>query len=268
VSVAGPGRAPLRALRQAVRSRPPAEDGERCEMCAERIDAEHGHVVDLHSRALMCACRPCYLLFSGEQASLRYRAVPERYLAFDSGVDDAVWDELQIPVGLAFLFRNSAQERMIAFYPGPAGATESDLPLAGWDRIVCRQPAFGVLRPDVEALLIRRGGPRGAGSCHLVPIDACYALVGQLRAAWRGFDGGQEAHQMIEAFFAGVRSRSRPAPSGPGFSAPSGGPGAGSSTAPGFSAPSGGPSAGSSTAPGFSAPSGGPSAGSSTADAP
>jgi uncharacterized repeat protein (TIGR03943 family) len=45
--------------------------------------------------------------------------------------------------------------------------------------------------------------------------------------------------------------RSRPAPQGPGFSAPSGGPGAGSNTAPpgpGFSAPSGGPGAGSGTA--------------------
>jgi dihydroorotate dehydrogenase len=59
-------------------------------------------------------------------------------------------------------------------------------------------------------------------------------------------------------------------PQGPGFSAPSGGPRADSSTAlqrPGFSARSGGPGAGSSMArqgPGFSAPSGGPGAGSST----
>jgi signal transduction histidine kinase len=61
-------------------------------------------------------------------------------------------------------------------------------------------------------------------------------------------------------------------PAGPGFSAPSEGPGAGSGTAPqgpGFSAPSEGPGAGSGTAPqgpGFSAPSEGPGAGSSTAE--
>jgi glycosyltransferase involved in cell wall biosynthesis len=59
-------------------------------------------------------------------------------------------------------------------------------------------------------------------------------------------------------------------PQGPGFSAPSEGPGAGSGSAPqgpGFSAPSGGPGAGSGSAPqgpGFSAPSGGPGAGSGT----
>ena len=212
MSVPGPGRVPLRALRRAIRSRPAAEAGARCEMCAEPIDAAHGHVVDLHSRALMCTCRPCYLLFTEEHASLRYRSVPDRYLSFGAGLDDAAWHELQIPVGLAFLFRNSARDRMIAFYPGPAGATESGLPLADWDRIMDRHPGFGLLRPDVEALLIRRDGPGTTGSCHLVPIDTCYALVGQLRTCWRGFDGGQEAHQVMDEFFAGVRTRSRPVP--------------------------------------------------------
>lgn len=212
MSLPGPGRVPLRALRRATRSRPAADAGERCEMCAEPVEAAHAHVVDLHSRALMCSCRPCYLLFTEERASLRYRSVPECYLCFGAGVDDAGWDDLQIPVGLAFLFRNSVQDRMIAFYPGPAGATESDLPLPAWERIVAAHPGFGVLRADVEALLIRRDRPGTTGSCHLVPIDACYALVGQLRGHWRGFGGGPGADQVIEAFFAGVRARSRPAP--------------------------------------------------------
>ena len=43
--------------------------------------------------------------------------------------------------------------------------------------------------------------------CHLVPIDACYELVGRLRLLWRGFDGGQEAREFIEDFFAQVRGR-------------------------------------------------------------
>ena len=37
---------------------------------------------------------------------------------------------------------------------------------------------------------------------HLVPIDRCYELVGALRTAWRGFDGGQEARALLDAFFA------------------------------------------------------------------
>ncbi|WNI18874.1 DUF5947 family protein [Actinacidiphila sp. ITFR-21] len=203
---------PAAALLRIARTRPHAPAGERCEMCAAPVGpAEHAHVVDLDSRALMCACRPCYLLFADQDARLRYRAVPERYLRFDGFTpDERTWDELQIPVGLVFLFRNSPQGRTIAFYPGPAGATESELPLDAWDTIVAANPALAVLLPDVEALLVRRS-PGQDGSCHLVPIDACYELVGRLRTVWRGFDGGRQAHDAIDAFFARVRQLSRPA---------------------------------------------------------
>jgi hypothetical protein len=202
---------PAGSLLRITRNRPQPVAGERCEMCAEPIGASHAHVVNLDSRALMCTCRPCYLLFSDQDAHLHYRAVPERYLHFAGfTIDDRTWDELQIPVGLAFLFRNSVQDRTIAFYPGPAGATESELPLDAWDTIVQANPELAVLLPDVEALLVRRSnGPDG--SCHLVPIDACYELVGRLRTLWRGFDGGREAHEAMDAFFAQVKERSRAA---------------------------------------------------------
>ncbi|WP_405913597.1 DUF5947 family protein [Streptomyces sp. NBC_00963] len=212
--MSAPGRTatPVSALRRITRNRPQPAAGERCEMCAEPVAPEHSHVVNLESRALMCSCRACYLLFTEEDARQRYRAVPERYLRFDGvPLDARAWDELQIPVGLAFLFRNSVQGRTVAFYPGPAGATESELPLDAWDSIVASAPALAVLRPDVEALLIRRPGT-GDGSCHLVPVDACYELVGRLRTLWRGFDGGREAHAAMDAFFDQVRDRSRTVP--------------------------------------------------------
>ncbi len=44
---------------------------------------------------------------------------------------------------------------------------------------------------------------------YLVPIDACYELVGLLRMHWTGFDGGPEARADIDAFFERVRSRVR-----------------------------------------------------------
>lgn len=210
---------PVAALLRVSRNRPEPAAGERCEMCAAPIGEEHQHVVNLESRSLMCGCRACYLLFTDEGARLRYRAVPDRYLRFDGlPLDARTWDELQIPVGLAFLFRNSVQERTIAFYPGPAGATESELPLDAWATIVEANPELAVLRPDVEALLVRRtvaggggGGRESVASCHLVPIDACYELVGRLRTLWRGFDGGQDAHAAMDAFFEHVEGRSRPA---------------------------------------------------------
>ncbi len=205
---------PLAGLRRVVTTRPAPIEGERCEMCAEPIGAEHQHVVNLESRGLMCTCRGCYLLFTDQDAALRYRAVPDRYLSFpDFLLDGRQYDELEIPVGLAFLFRNSVLGRVVAFYPGPAGATESELPLEAWSRIVTANPELGLLRTDVEALLIR-GSERGGNdfSCHLVPIDTCYELVGQLRRLWRGFDGGTEVRQAVDEFFAAVACRAKPAP--------------------------------------------------------
>jgi Family of unknown function (DUF5947) len=188
-----------------------APAGQCCEMCAEPIADAHQHVVNVAGRQLMCVCRGCYLLFTDSQADLRYRAVPDRYLAFPGfALDRRTWDALQIPVGLAFFFRNSALARTIAFYPGPAGATESELDLDAWGEISATEPRVGLLADDVEALLVRVPGDPDVGQaeCYLVPIDACYELVGGLRKLWRGFDGGQEAREFIDDFFAALAARS------------------------------------------------------------
>lgn len=203
---------PVALLRRIAAARPAAPAGERCEMCGEPIPAEHQHVVDLDSHAMMCTCRPCYLLFTDSTAHLRYRSVPDRYLSFpDFELGLGQWDELEIPVGLAFFFRSSRMERTVAFYPGPAGATESELPLDAWDAVMARNPALSIAAPDTEALLIRGpGGDHPQADCHLVPVDACYELVGHLRRLWRGFDGGQEARDQLTAFFEKVSRRSKP----------------------------------------------------------
>jgi hypothetical protein len=203
---------PLAVLAQVRAARPAPSAQERCEMCAEPIAEQHQHVVDLASRGLMCTCRPCYLLFTAEGAQLRYRAVPDRYLSFsDVVLDVRQWDELEIPVGLAFFFGNSELGRTVAFYPGPAGATESELPLGAWDRVVEAHPVLRTLAPDVEALIVRMPGRTSEGACFLVPIDRCYELVGSLRRVWRGFDGGQEARTLLDEFFTDLTARSRPA---------------------------------------------------------
>jgi hypothetical protein len=189
----------------------PQPAGERCEMCSEPIADEHQHVVNVEGRQLMCVCRGCYLLFTDEKAELRYRAIPDRYLAFpDFALDRRQWEALQIPVGLAFFFRNSTLGRTVAFYPGPAGATESELDLQAWNDIRSADPRVDGLADDTEALLVRVGDDeRVAPECYLVPIDACYEFVGRLRTLWRGFDGGQEARAYIDDFFARVADRSR-----------------------------------------------------------
>jgi hypothetical protein len=162
----------------------------------------------------MCACRPCYLLFAPEGAGAgKYRAVPERYLSWGGSVfSQGQWDRLQIPVEMAFFFQNSAEGRTVAFYPSPAGATESLLPLETWAEVLRENPRLSDLVPDVEALLVY--GKRGSFESYLVPIDACYELVGRVKLSWKGFDGGEEAWRQIEDFFGKVRERCPKNPSG------------------------------------------------------
>ena len=62
------------------------------------------------------------------------------------------------------------------------------------------------LTPDVEALLVYKR-PQGFEG-YVVPIDACYGLVGIVRRHWKGFQGGEEAWQAIEGFFGDLRQRS------------------------------------------------------------
>jgi len=181
----------------------PQQADERCEMCAEDIAEEHQHVVNLEGRQLMCVCRGCYLLFTDTEADLRFRAVPDRYLAFpDFAFDRRQWEALQIPVGLAFFFHNSAMARTVAFYPGPAGATESELDLAAWNDIRSADRRVDMLAKDTEALLVRVPDDEGAlPQGYLVPIDACYEFVGRLRMMWHGFDGGQDVRNYMRDFF-------------------------------------------------------------------
>ena len=139
--------------------------GERCEMCTEPITDEHSHVVNLAGRQLMCVCRPCYLLFTHQDADLRYRAVPDRYLELtDLALSPAHWDALEIPVGLAFFFRNSVQDRTVAFYPGPAGATESELPLSGDSSVRRGQPGQTGRHVAIQLLVSKPPCPVAAGA--------------------------------------------------------------------------------------------------------
>jgi hypothetical protein len=116
-----------------------------------------------------------------------------------------------VPINMVFFFKNSLEDRMVAMYPSPAGATESLLALESWNDIVARNPVLGGVEPDVEALLVNRlGYSRGysAPEYYLLPIDECYKLVGIIRAHWKGLSGGTELWQQIAEFFKTLKSRS------------------------------------------------------------
>jgi uncharacterized protein DUF5947 len=184
---------------------------DHCEMCAGAIPAEHRHLVDIEERRLKCVCRACSLLFS-EQASVnrRYRLVGDtaRGELTDFELDDAVWDALGIPVDLAFFYVDSGAGRVTAMYPSALGATMSQLPLEAWDGLAERNPVLRSLTPDTEALLANR--TRGRRDYWVVPIDRCYALVGLMRAQWKGINGGDDVWRAIDGFLERLR---REAPS-------------------------------------------------------
>jgi Family of unknown function (DUF5947) len=184
---------------------------ERCELCGAPIPAEHRHLLDVASRELKCTCRPCSILFDRRAASEgRYRLVGDRRLAItDFVLDDLMWEELRLPVEMAFFVNGTVAERVQAFYPSPMGPTESLLTLEAWLALEAANPVLRTLEPDVEALLVNRA--RGQRRYYLVPIDECYALVGLIRTRWRGLTGGTEVWQEIGAFFEQLDRRARPA---------------------------------------------------------
>lgn len=180
----------------------PARKRAGCELCGAELAAAHGHVVDVEVRRLLCTCRPCYLLFThAGAAGGRFRSVPERIVKLPApSWDGGGWERLEIPVGVAFFLRDSARNRTLAFYPSPAGATESGLPLETWAEIVDGNPVLETLEPDTEAVLICRRNDEI--EAWIVPVDVCYELVGRIRREWKGFDGGHAAWREIDAFLA------------------------------------------------------------------
>lgn len=188
---------------------------ERCEFCGVTLsdasgsgsagDERHGHVADVRDHRLVCVCRPCYLLFAPRGAGGgRYKGVGEEVRRVDVRLEQATWDLLRIPVDLVFFLVQDGQVH--CFYPSPAGATESELDMSAWERIAADNAGLAEIEPDVEAVLLRRLGPQEF-SCHVVPVDRCYELVGLVRSRWAGLSGGNEVWATVADFFTGLAAR-------------------------------------------------------------
>ncbi len=192
-------------LRQFIRERAPVE---RCEMCSAEVAAEHDHLIEPASRKIVCACQPCAILFGG-QAEMKYKRVPRRIRSLPNfHLTDGQWDDLMIPIRIAFFYHSTPDGKILALYPSPAGPIESLLTLDAWDEIVAENPILKELEPDVEALLVNRAGE--IRDYYIAPIDECYKLVGLIRVHWRGLSGGTEVWKEINNFFARLKAMSSP----------------------------------------------------------
>jgi hypothetical protein len=125
-------------------------------------------------------------------------------------MDDSQWDALLIPINMAFFFRSSPENRVVALYPSPAGAVESLLPMPAWQEIEQSHDALLRLKPDIEALLVNRVGHAHGltqAEYYIAPIDDCYRLVGVIRMHWKGLSGGAEVWTEIGRFFSELRAK-------------------------------------------------------------
>ncbi|HEY4310271.1 MAG TPA: DUF5947 family protein [Pirellulales bacterium] len=193
----------LAALRRF--ARPAPITNEKCELCSAAIAAEHGHLVERANGRVLCVCEPCAILF-GNQVAQKYCRVP-RTIARLAGfaMDDAQWNNLGIPIGLAFLFHSSVEGGIVAVYPCPVGPMRSQPSAEAWADVVACNPSLATLEHDTEALLIHRIHP--ARAYFRAPLDECYKLVGLVRSRWRGVSGGTEVWETIADYFQALHRR-------------------------------------------------------------
>jgi hypothetical protein len=183
------------------------EARENCDLCGAPLFHRHQHLIDVASRRLVCSCDACSILFH-RNGETKYKAVPRTARLLDGfHLTEGQWDSLLIPISLAFFVKHSPGRRVLAFYPSPAGPTESSLTLEAWTEIVEDNPVLVNMESDVEALLVNRLDE--SGEYYIAPIDKCYELVGVIRANWHGLSGGDAMWTKIRQFFSELKENSR-----------------------------------------------------------
>jgi hypothetical protein len=182
---------------------PMAGPQERCDICGTSIPDDHRHLLHLEERRIVCSCEACWALHSGDP---EYRPSGMRTLWLDGfECGEELWGMLGVPIGLAFFMRSSVRDGVVAFYPSPAGATESELGLDAWDALARANPVLEQLEPDAEALIVNRLAEPSQYA--IAPIDACYALVGLIKSRWEGISGGDALGAAVSEFFESIRDR-------------------------------------------------------------
>jgi hypothetical protein len=182
---------------------PPAE---ACDLCGTGIPEDHRHLLHLTERRIVCACEACWAMRSGEGD---YRPTGNRIVWLAGlNVPDDLWATFQIPIGLAFFMESTVTECIVAMYPSPGGATESELHFESWRRVRELNPVLETLEPDIEGLIANR-------MCDppiyvIAPIDRCYGLTGTIKAAWEGISGGPGVQPAVERFFDDLRAEAGP----------------------------------------------------------
>jgi len=176
---------------------------EQCDLCGLSVPEDHRHLLHLVERRIVCSCEACWALRAGEGD---YRPTGNRTLWLeDLQIPDELWASFQIPIGLAFFMDSTVTGCVVALYPSPAGATESELHFESWQRMRELNPVLRGLEPDIEGLVVNRLSDPPAYA--IAPIDRCYALTGTIKLHWEGISGGPGVELAVAGFFDDLRSR-------------------------------------------------------------
>jgi Family of unknown function (DUF5947) len=190
------------ALRNLAAPKPPAPDVELCDLCKTTIPPDHRHMLNTYERQIVCVCESCWALRSGDS---EFRPTGSRTLWLeDFQLPEEIWAQFRIPIGLAFFMHSSVTDCVVALYPSPAGATESELHFETWSRLVAMNPVLRDLEPDAEALIVNRMADPPMFA--IAPIDRCYMLVGLVKASWEGISGGSGVEKAIARYFEELRA--------------------------------------------------------------
>jgi hypothetical protein len=189
-------------LRQLAKPQQPTGPEERCDLCGTTVPPDHRHMLNLYERQIVCTCESCWALRSGDP---EFRPTGTRTLWLeDFELPEEIWAQFRIPIGLAFFMHSSVTDCVVAMYPSPAGATESELHFETWGRLAELNPILKQLEPDAEALIVNRTADPPAFA--IAPIDRCYLLVGLVKAAWEGISGGAAVEHAIGGYFDELRA--------------------------------------------------------------
>jgi hypothetical protein len=179
-----------------------APDGEACDLCGIGIGEDHRHLLHLTERRIVCSCEACWAMRSGEGD---YRPTGNRTVWLpDLDLPDDVWANFQIPIGLAFFMSSTVTACVVAMYPSPAGATESELHFESWARMIELNPVLADLEPDIEGLIVNRLSD--PPMYVIAPIDRCYGLTGAIKATWEGISGGTGVDRAVTRFFENLQA--------------------------------------------------------------
>ncbi len=197
----GPG-APDPPLVAVAEAAPLDADAEVCDLCGITIPERHRHLLHLVERRIDCACESCWNMRSGDP---EYRPAGNRTLWLpDLDVPDDLWASFQIPIGPAVFMDSTVTACVVALYPSPGGATESELHFDSWQRMRRLNPVLAGLEPDIEGLVVNRLADPPAYA--IAPIDQCYALTGAIKLNWEGISGGPGVQEAVARFFDDLRA--------------------------------------------------------------